>query len=239
MPLIIGFDLDDTLMPTARQYHRVMWKCGFIIDTALGVRSPNPKDIIDFQQKTDIASIKTHGYEISRFGESWVETYQHFARQFSVAVDPAVIKDLRHTALGFSRGPFVPFTGVHEALTQLKACGHELHCISAAAGAEDLQIRKLIETGLKQFFVTVRITGSDKTDAMREVFTDVRRSIMVGDSKSHDIQPALQLGVFSVWIPSTSWSFLHADLEGQEYATLASVTELPSYLTNHPQLSLW
>lgn len=238
MPLIIGLDLDDTLMPTARQYHRVMWKCGAIIDAALGVRSPHPKDIIDYQQKTDIASIQRFGYAISRFGQSWVQSYEHFAHEFQVEVDPAVVSALEEAALGFSRGPFLPFDGIPEALNTLRSQGHELHCISAGYGAEALQIKKLDDMRLRSLFDTVTITDSDKTAAMQTVFVDRQRSLMIGDSKSHDIQPALRLGVRAVWIPSTSWSFMHADLDGQEFDTLRSVTEVPKYLANHPQLSL-
>lgn len=239
MPRIIGFDLDDTLLPTARQYHRVMWQCGSIIDAALGVRSPHPKDILDFQQTTDIASIQQHGYAVPRFGESWVQTYCHFAAAFRVEVDPAVVDQLRQVAAGFSRGPFLPFSGVEQTLDKLLACGDTLHCISAGAGADDLQHRKLKESGLADYFTSIVITGSDKSAAMRRIFTDVSRSVMVGDSKSHDIKPALELGVHAVWVPSTSWSFIHADLDGAVYGTIRSVNELPLYLAQHPQLSMY
>lgn len=239
MPRIIGLDLDDTLLSSGRLYHRVMWQCGAIIDAALGVRSPHPKDIIDFHQETDIASIGAHGYAITRFGQSWVATYRHFAERFGVEVDPAVITNLLDCALGFSRGPFIPFAGVVDALTNLRQRGDELHCISAGTGAEELQFRKLEETGLKPFFASITITGSDKTDAMRRIFTDPSRSVMVGDSKSHDIAPALALGIHAVWIPSSSWSFLHADLGEAIYGTISSFHELPEYLNRHSQLSLY
>lgn len=238
MGLIIGLDLDDTLIPTAREYHRVMWQCGAIIDAALGVRSPHPKDIIDVQQRTDMASIPVHGYAIQRFGDSWVHTYQHFAREFAVEVDPAVVVQLRECALGFTRGPFIPFSGAQETLAQLEAAGHELHCITACEGAEGFQYQKIFLSGLSPYFTSVRMTSSDKTQAMRDVFVDPERSIMVGDSKLHDIVPALALGVHAVWIPSTSWSFLHADIDSSTHGTIRSIQELPEYLRQHLHLPL-
>jgi putative hydrolase of the HAD superfamily len=229
---IFGFDMDDTLFPTARRYHRVMWECGLLIDQALGVRSPHPKDVIDYQQMTDIKMIEAHGYEINRFPESWVLTYQEMARQFSVTEDPVIVQQLRRVALRFQDGPYDVFPGVYDVLQGLRDAGDELHLISAGAGCEELQHRKVDEAGIRKFFHSITITPSDKTPAMRRIFSGREaRSFMVGDSKRHDIAPAIELGVTAIWIPSTSWSFAHADLDRSQYHIISGVHELPSLLT--------
>ncbi len=226
-PLIFGIDLDDTLIPTARKYHRVMWQCGCIIDTALGVRSPHPKDILDYHQQVDTAGIISHGYAVDRFPHSWAATYRHFAEQFDVEVDPIVTAQMLRVAAGFMEGPFEPFNGVVKTLETLNELGHELHLISACSPAEEFQEKKLSATGLARYFVgRVHYTAIDKTAAMRQVFTDPSRSVMVGDSKAHDIVPAIALGVKAVWVPSTSWSFIQANVDTATFHTIRTFPEL-------------
>lgn len=229
---VIGLDLDDTLLPTAREYHRAMWQCGAIIDNVLGERSPHPKDIIDFQQRTDITLIEREGFKPDRFPTSWVMTLDHFAHLCNVAVPTAVSQAVFEAAQRFCQGPFRPFPGVLRTLTRLREGGHELHCISAGIGAESLQHRKLREADLTDFFRTITITGADKTPAMERVFNDRReRSVMVGDSKRHDILPAIALGVTAVWVPSSSWSFAQADVDPSTHYTIHHLTELPGLIT--------
>lgn len=231
--LIIGIDLDDTLIPTARKYHDVTWKCGSIIDTALGVRSPHPKDILDYHEKMDKSNIVIHGYAVERFPLSWAETYRHFADMFEVAVDPLVTAKLLRVAARFMKGPHEPFTGVAEALQQLTDSGHELHLISACQPAEEFQRQKIAETGLASFFADrIHLTPPDKMPAMSRVFIDLSRSVMVGDSKAHDIVPALALGVQAVWVPSTSWSFTQAEVDERTFQTIRAFVELPALLQN-------
>lgn len=228
---IFGFDMDDTLFPTARRYHRVMWECGLLIDQALGTRSPHPKDVIDYQQSTDIGLIELYGYELSRFPESWVLTYQEMVRQFGVTEDPVIVQQLRRIACRFQDGPYDVFPGVHDVLQGLCDAGDELHLISAGVGAESLQQRKIDEAGIRRYFTSITITPADKTPAMRRIFGGREaRSFMIGDSKRHDIVPAVELGVTAVWIPSTSWSFAHADIDERLYHTIAGVHQLPELL---------
>jgi len=229
--LIIGIDLDDTLIPTARKYHRASWECGCLIDMALGVRSPHPKDILDYHELLDATNINAHGYAVDRFPVSWTETYRHFAEQFHVEVDPLVTVRILEAAAGFTRGPFEPFAGVAQALEQLTNMGHEIHLISACQPAVEFQQQKLMATGLADFFADrAHYTSVDKTEAMKRVFTDKERSIMVGDSKRHDIIPALSLGVRAFWVPSTSWSFTQATVDDGSFITIKTFAELPAIL---------
>lgn len=228
---VFGFDLDDTLLPAARFYHRVSWDCGMIIDQALGTVSPHPKEIIDFQQSADKHLYKSEGYDVHRFPHSWVLTYEAMARQFGVPVDPATVEQLRATAARFQDGPFQAFPGVHEVLSRLRDSGTELHLISSGSRAEDFQNRKIDEAGLRQYFLTAEITSADKKPAMHRIFDGREdRSYMIGDSKRNDIAPALKLGVTAIWVPSASWNFDHDLLHNGHYHTISSVSKLPALL---------
>ncbi len=229
--LIIAFDADDTLFATSRHYHRVMWPCGAIIDSALGARSPHPKEILDYQETVDIAAIKNapHApYAPSRFANSWLNTYRHFAEKYGVRVKSSVLKELRQTALGYKQGPYVPFRNTLKTLRWVRRRGHHLHCITAGLGADRHQLDKLIATGCSTFFESVRVTGVDKTEAMRGLFTPRTRSVMVGDSLRHDIAPANRLGVMTVHVPSTSWSFIHA--RSKPTYSISCLSQLPAII---------
>jgi putative hydrolase of the HAD superfamily len=226
---LICFDLDDTLIPNTHLYHRPIWRCGEIISRALGHQSPYPIDLLKLHYDVDSSMVKRFGFSQDRFPTSWVQAYEQVCAKVGTAPDPEVSAELYREAAEFKRGPFAPFPGVVDVLRELRGQGYALHMITA--GDEQLQRTKVGASGLGPLFDSVRITGVEKKEVMREIAGERPGSaVMVGDSKKSDIIPAIELGMVAVHVPSNTWAFANADVDPGSYHTIASVRDLPALL---------
>ncbi len=227
----VCLDLDDTLMPTNYRYHQASWRCGFIIATALGFRSPQPADVILLQRQIDNKLFKTFGFKVDRFPTSWVDTYKMLADRAGVKVDQEICRRLFNTASHFKVGPFRAFVDAKAALRKiLKARpGRELHLITA--GEQWLQTRKVEQAGLGRYFEpgNIHVTDGGKVELLKQIAGDDPGSVvMVGDSKRNDIKAAKSLKIVCVWIPSETRSSEDAAIVPDH--EIRSIGELPELI---------
>jgi len=228
----IASDLDDTLISTSPLYHQAIWTCGEIIHRVLGSASPYPIKVLDLQREIDLELMKEYDYNPERFPRSWELTYRRLAVDAGQVVDDDVVELLLDVARRFKQGPFTPTAGVIETLNQLQREGHELFCVTGGCQAEELQHRKLRDSGLDKYFPDLIITDGDKTPALRKLFQGVSRTVMVGDSLDHDILPALAVGAIGVLVRSQSWTSYRpaSELDPSQYHVIKTLTELPALL---------
>jgi len=225
----ILLDLDDTLIASTHLYHAPSIRCGALITAALGTRSVHPADLFQMHLEIDMAMVRTHGYGLERYPQSWVRTYEKLARQLKLPVDRKVCAKLVATAKTFARGPYVPIEGAKEALVELQREEHSLHLITA--GDKGLQEKKVRMSGLSQLLDSVNVTGPDKKPVMAKISADRReRTVMVGDSLKSDIKPAIELGILAVHVPSRTWAYANEELDRRRYRTIKSVRELPALI---------
>jgi putative hydrolase of the HAD superfamily len=129
----------------------------------------------------------------------------------------------------FADGPFEAYPGVKEALLRLRAENHILHLVTAGDAA--LQKTKIAQAGLGHLFHSVRIVHYSKRDVLADIAASTpNETVMIGDSKSSDILPALELGLRAVWIPSRTWVHAHAEVEGSRHHTVRSFVEVPDLI---------
>lgn len=94
-----------------------------------------------------------------------------------------------------------------------------------------MQRRKIEDGGLEAFFDGIHVTDMDKKLTLASIVGDrARASVMVGDSKKIDVEPAVELGMTAVWIPSQTWNFAKSDIDQSRYREIASVRELPELI---------
>lgn len=223
----ILLDLDDTLIASTHLYHAPSIRCGALITAALGERSIHPADLFQMHLEIDMAMVKTHGYGVERYPQSWVRTYEKLARQLKLPVDRKLCAKLLKTAQAFARGPYVPIDGAKEALVELQREGHSLHLITA--GDKGLQEKKVKLSGLSALFDSVNVTGPDKKPVMAKITADRKdRTLMAGDSLKSDIKPAIELGILAVHVPSRTWAYANTELDRRRYRTIKAVRDLPA-----------
>lgn len=224
---LIMIDLDDTLFPNGHLYVEAAIQSALRITRALGPKTPYPNVLFSFQHDLDVVMVKEYGYSVARYAESWTRTYRHFAVSAGIKPDENVELAIVSAATGFTRGPFVLFDGVIEALTALRQDGHELRLVTV--GEDRLQNEKIVTTGLGSHFDGVHITQMQKRTQMQALAGSRReRVMMVGDSFRSDIAPAVELGYTAVYVPGDTWTHsLSVRVPEGTYHRIESVRELP------------
>ncbi len=204
--LDVCFDLDDTCISNGHRYYGPTWKCGLIVHQALGYDSPRPADVLALQQTKQMDLVNKHGFVIDVYPRSWVLAYRELCRKHGVSIDPAVSKKLFRTAAHFADGPYEAFDGVKEDLAKIREMGHRTHLITV--GPQKLQFRKIRCAGLEELFDHIHVSLREKKRTLAMIAGDRPQDcVMVGDSKRSDMQPAKELGMITVWIPSNTWSY--------------------------------
>ena len=225
----ICFDLDDTLIPNSFLYDTAKWRCGSLIAKALGIRCPRASHLLTLMEETDRAAFQKFGLSADRFPASMVRAYETAAENAGMPVDPEIARRVRDTAERYKLGPYRPLPGVRPALKQLRAFRCQLHLVTA--GDDLLQRVKIVKAGLGSHFDSIDVVPKDKKPALAAIVGDrPELGVMVGDSPGSDIQPAIELGMTAVFVPSNTWSVVHADVDPSKYHTISSVRELPALL---------
>jgi len=210
--LEICFDLDDTCVSNGHRYNGPTWKCGLIVHQAMGFLSPRPAEVLALQQAKQMQLVEKHGFVIDVYPRSWVLAYRELCRKFGARINPTVTKKLFQAAAHFADGPYDAFEGVKEDLTKLRELGHRTHLITV--GPQKLQFRKIRCAGLEDLFDHIHVSLRDKKRTLAMIAGDRPQDcVMVGDSKRSDMQPAKELGVITIWIPSNTWSYADVPVE--------------------------
>lgn len=141
-------------------------------------------------------------------------TYRRLIDERGLPFDADLVKEIDVAARMFQDGPFDPYPGVVEALSELQSHPHDLFLVTAARQAERFQNRKIDQSGLRHFFDRrIFITGSDKTERYRRLILGAEvRGVVVGDSSKHDIGPGKSVGAWTIKIGHNGWSATHADV---------------------------
>ena len=205
---LVGFDLDDTLIPTTRNYIDAEEKLSdFILDSFEGLDVDHGyirKMISDVQ----IGLINERGFNAEVFPASLKKTYVGLAKMCGGRVTEDGIRYTRELGrsvldeeLWRTAGLL---DGVGDVLDFCKGRGDDLVMITL--GEDKIQRRKVEVAGLDKWFLEddVYVVSGRKGDIMKKLFAgrDERDGLFIGDSYNNDIRPALDLGIRAIYIPS-------------------------------------
>lgn len=207
----IGFDADDTLWDHEKYF--VASKERFV---ALLAPHADPGEAAVRLHDIEVGNVALYGFGVKSFTLSMIETALAVT---SATVPAAVIAEIVEIGRAMLTHPVDPYPGVHETLRTL-ASTHKLLVVTRGDLID--QERKLAASGLLSYFAEIEIV-SDKTEPVyRGIFTrhgdGPDRAMMIGNSMSADVVPALAAGCWGVHVPSDYvWSLdlaeepVHAD----------------------------
>ncbi|MFH1046999.1 MAG: HAD-IA family hydrolase [Patescibacteria group bacterium] len=211
--LKVVFDLDDTLIMTMVKFNRTAVECGSLIIDALGWYAPYAPDLFDLQVRIDIELTSTLGFGPQKFATCWLQTYEMLCNERGLIPSDTVKYRLQRIAMKPFIGPSELVPGAKDTIIQLHAAGYQL--FMCTMGERNVQLTKLISTGLKDYFRLDRVhaTTRSKVDVLREIAADSPElTVMVGDSKKSDIKAAQEVGAQAIHVECpTQWSYNHLD----------------------------
>lgn len=195
---LLIFDADDTLWYTGRLYDRAKAKAQELV----AAEGWDGKAWYDRMEEIDKGNIKKMGLNRDRVPTSCAESYLEMA---GVKAKEETVAAVKAAARGFMDKADL-MEGVEEALSELVG---EYRLVLLTQGDEELQVRRLEESGLKEYFSEVMIwprkTGAMFAEALSKDGRKAEEVWSIGNSFPSDINPALLLGMNGIWIPGYEW----------------------------------
>ena len=229
------FDGDDTLWDNQVFYDDVKLRFYEILHRQGGLAEYfesaqiAAEDAVRFINDVDIRRLDREGFSSERFSQSLVQAYDTLATTAGVPPDPRVSRRLARLGNSVPRRRRSPLPGARETLEALSGDGKYV-LVLYSTGDETIQLRKLKETGLEEFFDgRVHVVPRKDDDTLRAVIRaenlDIPSSWMIGNSLRSEINPALRLGLNCILFHNGGWAYDQS--EEREPGRLYEITSLP------------
>ena len=220
----LGFDADDTLWQHERFFQLTQQKFGEILRPYA-----DPHHLAEHLLAAERRNVKHYGFGVKGFMLSLIETAVDVT---DGRVPGKVIGEVLDAGRELLRDPIEPMPHVIDTLRALSA-SYTLVLITKG----DLfdQERKLAASGLGEHFDAVEIVSDKSAEIYDRLF---RRhgdgpdaAMMVGNSLSSDVVPALAAGAWGVHVPSTfNWALdaHEAPIPDPRFRRIADLGALPA-----------
>ena len=215
----IAFDADDTLWHNERFFQDSQQRFTTLLKPFAEA------DKIEAQLlEAERRNIGFYGFGIKGFTLSMLETATMLCGD---SLPPAIVRDILDLGKSMLDHPVDLLPGVVETLQALR--DHYTLLVVTKGDLFD-QERKLVQSGLAEYFDHVEIVSDKTPDVYRRVFDrqgqGPTRGMMIGNSLKSDVLPALEAGCWAVHVPhELTWALEHAD-EPAGHARYRSVSDL-------------
>lgn len=234
----ILLDLDDTLIHCNKYFKETLEIYTLKMKQWFPI---NENEIREKQLEFDLKNVSEYGLHSKHFPKSFVSTYKYYSKKFNLEIQEQHIDEVHKIAASVFNINVEPFPETYEVLSTLKKQGHDLYLYTG--GDHCNQNRKIWQLGLQSYFSDgififehKNVTSLQKT--LNEINFNNNFIWMIGNSLRTDIQPAIELGINAIHIPSElEWSYNNIKLEGT-YNTLQSLKEVPDYIQRFSQHNL-
>ena len=222
------FDADDTLWENNIYFEAAIDEFLDLIGDLIGPASPiapHRRAVLDLLNAIELESIPRCGYGSCHFVDSLRET---FRRVYTGTDGVELLRGI--DAIG-DRLIHHPVDLIPDVSSTLETLRHNHRLMLFTKGDVEEQSSKVERSGLKHHFHHIEITREKDTDAYHELVArhilDRNSTLMIGNSPRSDVLPALEAGLWAVFIPHAhTWELEH------EAERLRQVTEVEP----HPRL---
>jgi putative hydrolase of the HAD superfamily len=226
----IVFDGDDTLWETERLYDDARTAAQDLIEAA-GLDGTR-WDLAE--RKIDQDNVALMGLSAIRFPTSCREAYERVCLELHIESDPVLATAVYEAASGVFRQEAPVTDGAYQILESLKS---DWQLILLTRGDLKVQKHRVEQSGLEPLFDHVRVI-EDKSvrewvRLIEDRNVDASHSWSVGNSLKSDIMPAIECGLWAVWIETHVWEYERHDgrsIPVERVIKLDSLAQLPSSL---------
>jgi putative hydrolase of the HAD superfamily len=229
---VIVFDMDDLLILNVHWYW-AGWQMFKDVMTRIGF-AKYEDEVVATLNRFDEEGVKRHGFRKERFGEAMGETYDHFCQLEKTEPDAETRAALVDIGLSVYRHKPILYPRAKEVLGELRGAGFALYCVTK--GDEDVQWKKLADSGIREFFDDVHFVPLSKRAALEAIIAahpeHPKSSFwFVGNSPKDDMGPAIELGINGVLIYQWTWDFDEKVLDmGAGVTRLERLADLPAHM---------
>jgi len=199
---VIVFDGDDTLWFVEPLYDQARHEARAIVEAA----GHDGSRWEHMQRLVDVENVVTMGTQPERFPTSCAQAYEAIARLDAVESRPDVVIGVRNAARTVFERAAIPND---DALPVLAALRPQYSLALLTKGDPAIQAKRIHDAGVGDSFDHVEIV-TEKTlvefaTLLGALDTAPPGSWSVGNSLASDINPAVRLGMFAIWVDAPVW----------------------------------
>ncbi|MFB7139951.1 HAD family hydrolase [Gottfriedia sp. NPDC056225] len=199
------FDLDDTLIQTQAAFRQNIDLCADLVYEVLGGKVII-NDIKEVFNKIDLELIKELGFSKKRYPFAWGSTLEFFIKKYNIEISSTAIEQLQSLAkMIFQEN--VPLQSDTFIIEELAIHKDVASMTILTLGEKDVQTKRVMDTGLVQYFDEVIITQKKDINIYFELNKKLSNPVMIGNSLRSDIVPAIDAGMKAIHIIRDSWSY--------------------------------
>lgn len=237
------WDFDDTIVQTNIEFEKTNQETAEIIALDIFGDLKPVQELKDYQRKLDVEMISEYGFVPPRYLLSWIATYEYFAKVKNQLPSEKVRTLIRETVEDLYVRKYQNIKESIPVLKELKNQGYSM--VILTAGQEDIQKRKVSESGAFSFFDEVYVYPKKTPDTLKEIMNhhEAECYVMIGNSLKSDIYPALENDAYGFHFERETWEADYHDIDKKhpKYVHITCLTEIPKKLKginlNHSILS--
>lgn len=223
-------DGDDTIWKCNIYHRHADQTCIGFLRTIWPDGSITDEEVFQLQRRIHRSVIKQRGFWLNLNQYGWLKTYRVLCERYRTTPDPKVAAQLEAIASEPLKAPYELFPGAREALHHIRELGYTLHLITT--GDDAFQRSKVTRHGLDDIFNDVHVVQFGKEGVMLSYARRYRHNLMIGDSISRDINPALRFGFTAAWIRNGHHdSYQSRHLDPHKTHIFNSVEEVPPMMS--------
>ena len=217
-------DFDDTLVETTIYYDKAKEQFAAKM-SELGFPAGECLEVLN---RFDINNVlKCGGFHKQCFPNALVETYEYYTELFNVEFCRNTRKWMEDLGWWVFEQPVELIDGARETLEKLSI---EIPLFLATKGDEEIQTKRLQESGLKDYFKAVYIvpdkTHQEYLGIANKNRIDPGQSWIIGNSMKGDINPGIKSGFNCIHVfHHNTWDFEEEEPEG-EYFSVNSIRDV-------------
>lgn len=173
-----------------------------------------------------------------RLSQAMTLTYKTLCQEAGQNPDPKKNDYLHNLGQEIYKRLPVPIDGVEDLLRNLKQSGFDL--LFYSAGNEATQVKRLVELKLDSYFTKTYVVSNKDPETLAEIIGERKilpeNTWMVGNSPKFDINPALQVGLNSIWLYTSFWKEELEDIQKLTYIAF-SLPEVHNIILNNMVLN--
>lgn len=233
------WDFDDTIVHTSVEFGKTNQDTAELIAKNVFGELVLINEIKAFQVEADLEMVKKYGFVPPRYLMSWFATYEHFASTTGSSVQDFVKAQIENIINDLYIREYENVNNSIAVIKKLHDEGYSM--IVLTAGQDDIQLRKVKESGVFDFMKEVFVFPYKTPEVFKLIQEKypAEHHVMIGNSLKSDIHPALENNAWGFHVEKDTWEADHHDIDksNDKYVHVGSLSEIPSKLEEILQAS--
>jgi len=160
-------------------------------------------------REIDGVKMRHYGAAIARFPHSLRISYEELVKEYGLKLDKAVSEKIEELGWALYKDKSSPMSGAKEVLNYISTLEHEHKCCILTRGEMEVQLSRAVDSGYLNHFDQVFVCRKKTPELFVKICTfyntKPENAVMIGNSLYSDILPALEAGLYGIYIKNGTY----------------------------------